>query len=114
VKLLFDHNLSYRLVDRLAHLYPGSEHVRDLGLHSADDIVVWRYAIDHEFIIVSKDEDFHQMSFLHGAPPKVIWLKVGNCSTSQIEALLRERAELISEFSETDQGSFLVLSRDAI
>ena len=114
MKLLFDHNLSYKLIERLAHLYPGSEHVRNLGLYSADDIVVWRYAIDHEFIIVSKDEDFHQMSFLHGSPPKVIWLNVGNCSTSEIEALLREKAEMISEFSEDDQGSFLVLVRDAL
>jgi len=64
--------------------------------------------------IVSKDEDFHQMSFLHGSPPKVIWLNVGNCSTSEIEALLREKAEMISEFSEDDQGSFLVLVRDAL
>jgi predicted nuclease of predicted toxin-antitoxin system len=59
VKLLFDQNLSPRLVGRLAAVYPGSVHIRDLGLQAADDDVVWTYAGRHEFAIVSKDGDFH-------------------------------------------------------
>ena len=74
MKLLFDHNLSYKLVARLADLFPNSEHVRNVNLHEADDRPVWEYARAHGFAIVSKDEDFHQLSFLYGAPPKVVWV----------------------------------------
>jgi len=70
LKLLFDQNLPPRLVTALAQLYPGSEHVRNLGLASADDLEVWNYAKLHGFVIASKDSDFHQRSFVDGAPPK--------------------------------------------
>ena len=70
MKLLFDHNLSYNLLRRLADLFPDSEHVRNVNLHEADDHQVWEYARTNGFAIVSKDEDFHQLSFLYGALPK--------------------------------------------
>ncbi len=81
MKLLFDENLSDRLVDRLADLFPGSRHVKELGLEQRDDLVVWQHARDHGFVIVTKDGDFHQLSFLLGSPPKVVWLRLGNCTT---------------------------------
>jgi len=71
MKLLFDPNLSYKLIGRLGDLFPDSEHVRNLNLHEADDRTVWEYARANGFAIVSKDEDFHQLSFLYGPPPKV-------------------------------------------
>src|SRR5262245_45840228 len=82
MKLLFDHNLSYKLVGRLTDLFPDSMHVRNVNLHEADDRPVWEYARAHGFAIVSKDEDFHQLSFLYGAPPKVVWVRLGNCTTA--------------------------------
>jgi hypothetical protein len=66
VKLLLDQNLSPRLLRTLEAVYPGSSHVRLLGLRDADDVVVWEFARDHDFIIVSKDSDFHQRSFVLG------------------------------------------------
>jgi predicted nuclease of predicted toxin-antitoxin system len=72
VKLLFDQNLSHRLVEALKEDYPGSQHVRDVGLKEASDEAVWQYAAQHGLIIVTKDADFHQRSFLLGQPPKVI------------------------------------------
>jgi len=97
VRLLFDQNLSPRLVRLLADLYPESTHVRDVGLQSADDLAVWVYAREFGFIIASKDADFRQRSFLYGAPPKVIWIRLGNCSTRDIEALLRAfRSDLLA------------------
>ncbi|HEX2092834.1 MAG TPA: DUF5615 family PIN-like protein [Longimicrobiaceae bacterium] len=89
MKLLLDENLSPRLVARLGDAYPGSVHVRDLGLASADDTSVWAYAREHGLVIVSKDSDFHDRSILHGPPPKVVWIQRGNCSTRDIEAILR-------------------------
>ena len=89
MKLLFDENLSPRLVLLLSSQFSGSTHVRDVGLASADDDSIWRYAELHDFVIVSKDSDFHQRSFVKGQPPKVIWLRCGNRGTEEIADLLR-------------------------
>lgn len=109
MKLLFDENLSPRLVGDLADLFPESRHVRDAGLASAQDTAVWRYATENGFTIVSKDSDFHQRSFLFGAPPKVIWVSLGNCTTAEISETLRSQAERIRAFGEEADGTFLVV-----
>ncbi|MDZ7957287.1 MAG: DUF5615 family PIN-like protein [Aulosira sp. DedQUE10] len=88
MKLLFDHNLSPRLVDILAGIYPKSQHIFVLGLAQADDRSVWDYAQQGGFAVVTRDADFNELSVLRGFPPKVIWIRRGNCSTSQIEELL--------------------------
>jgi len=109
MRLLFDQNLSFRLVERLRDLYPETKHVRDVGLTAADDGDVWAYARENEYVIVSKDEDFHQLSFLHGAPSKVIWIRIGNCTTAAIEGVLRDQYSTIVRFHSDAQGAFLVL-----
>jgi predicted nuclease of predicted toxin-antitoxin system len=63
-------------------------HVEDLGLAGAADLAVWQAAVEHRFLLVTKDEDFHRLSVLHGAPPKVVWLRLGNCTTQDIIDLL--------------------------
>ena len=108
--LLFDQNLSARLVSSLADLFPNSAHVRNLGLGSANDDAVWQYAATHGFTIVSKDSDFHQLSFVRGHPPKVVWIRRGNCSTAQIESLLRQHHAALRNFEQDPDASFLVLS----
>lgn len=110
MKLLFDQNLSFRLVTALADLYPGSAHVRALALAEADDDLVWRHAAQHGFVIISKDADFHQRSFVFGAPPKVIWIRLGNCSTDEVERLLRARHGDVLAFEQDPLGTFLALS----
>ncbi|MBI2997719.1 MAG: DUF5615 family PIN-like protein [Deltaproteobacteria bacterium] len=110
MKLLFDQNLSPHLVGSLNDLYPGSIHVRDVGLERADDQVVWNYAIDHGLTIVTKDADLHQMSFLYGHPPKVIWIQRGNCSTGEIERILRSRYNDVIAFEGDPASSFLALN----
>ena len=110
MKLLFDENLSHKLVRLLADLFPGSVHVRDVGLKAADDSEVWKYAQDNSFIICSKDSDLHQRSFLLGFPPKVVWVRLGNCSTSDVEMLLRKHDATIELFADDDYASFLTLS----
>ena len=109
MKLLLDQNLSNRLVAELEPGFPGTLHVRSIGLAAADDLVVWEYARDHGFVIVSKDADFHQRSFVQGHPPKVIWVRLGNCTTTDVLALLlRSRAE-IEAFVAHELAAFLVL-----
>lgn len=80
MRLLFDQNLSPLLVGRLWDLFPDSVHVRDVGLKDADDREVWSFASKRAFIIATKDSDFNDLSFLHGFPPFVVWLNIGNCT----------------------------------
>ena len=110
MKLLFDQNLSHTLVVRLADVFPDSVHVRQVGLETADDQVVWEYAKGKELIIVSKDSDMHQRSFLFGAPPKVVWVRLGNCSTSDVESVLRLHVDALKTFESDPFASFLSLS----
>jgi predicted nuclease of predicted toxin-antitoxin system len=98
VKVLFDQNLSPRLARRLADLFPGSAHVIDAGLDAAGDSAVRTYAASHTFTVVTKDSDFADFAVIRGAPPKVIWIRRGNCRTSEIEALLRRAYDAISRF----------------
>lgn len=100
MKLLFDENLSFKLCERLAHLFPGSVHVRLAGLSQADDLAIWDYALSNGFTIVSLDADFAERATLSGPPPKVIWLRCGNQPTEVIENLLRDRAEAIETFEQ--------------
>lgn len=99
VRLLFDENLSPNLVRLLTNEFPGSTHVDFAGLHGRSDSDVWNYARDQGLVLVSKDNDFRQLSFLKGAPPKVVWLHIGNASTAAVVELLRAR--------QTDVGAFV-------
>jgi predicted nuclease of predicted toxin-antitoxin system len=110
LKRLFDQNLAPRLVGALADVFPGSPHVRDVGLASADDASVWEHAKRHGLAIVSKDADFRQLSFLHGGPPKVVWLRVGNRSTAEIEALLRGHTADLDAFERDPVAALLIVT----
>ncbi len=109
MKLLFDENLSRRLVPALALEYPGSSHVELEGLRAQTDEAIWQHAREAEFVIVSKDNDFRQLSFLRGGPPKVVWLSVGNATTAVIGALLREAVGAMAAFEAEPEASLLVL-----
>jgi predicted nuclease of predicted toxin-antitoxin system len=110
VKLLFDENVSYRLVDLLSKEFAESTHVRLARLNGADDQKIWKYARDNGFVIVSKDTDFRDRSAVEGAPPKVVWLDVGNAGTEAIEGLLKVERLRIESFCASEESSFLILS----
>lgn len=109
MRLLLDQNLSPRLLTILGDLYPGSTHVREAGLEAADDDTIWQYAAEQGLAIVSKDADFHERSFLLGHPPKVIWIRRGNCSTDEVAAILRAHHAEVLAFERDDEGSFMAL-----
>jgi predicted nuclease of predicted toxin-antitoxin system len=110
VKLLFDENVSSKLVALLAEEYAESAHVRDVGLQGAPDHLIWEHARVNGFVIVSKDDDFRQRSFVQGAPPKVVWLQVGNAGTSSIAELLLEHVGRLREFEGEEESALLILS----
>jgi predicted nuclease of predicted toxin-antitoxin system len=107
--LLFDQNISPRLVNLLADVYPGSAHVSELGMGSAMDIEIWEYAHNHDYMIVTKDADFSEFGVVKGFPPKIIWIRRGNCSTQDIASILRESFISIKTLSEDDETGILVL-----
>jgi predicted nuclease of predicted toxin-antitoxin system len=113
VKLLLDENLSDRIIDRIIDLYPASEHVKILALTNTDDAVIWEYAKANNFIIVSKDADFHQRSLLYGQPPKFIYLRIGNSPTTKIVQALRDNFDTISQFALREVESLLVLNSNS-
>lgn len=108
MKLLFDENLSHRMAKALSDVYPGSVHPRDCGLRGASDDEIWRYAKDNGFVIVSKDSDFSERSALLGSPPKVIWLRVGNCTTTRAEFVLRKAAQQLHAFENESEGCLVL------
>jgi predicted nuclease of predicted toxin-antitoxin system len=95
MRLLFDQNLSHRLLASLVDLFPGSVHVRFLGMAEVDDLAIWNYALDHNLVIVTQDSDYSDWNKLRGAPPKIVWLRCGNASVDQIHTKLRSAAERI-------------------
>lgn len=98
MKLLSDQNLSKHLVRLLADIYPDSAHVRPLGLSEASDHVIFNFAAREGFTVVTKDSDYQQLGMLLGPPPKVIWIRLGNCQVEALEALLRQGLPAIQEF----------------
>ena len=109
MKLLFDQNISQKLVRELKDVYPRLNHVYLLGMHTAADEEVWNYARTKDFIIVTHDSDFYERSLLYGFPPKVIWLRTGNTSTQNIKRLLLKHRESIQLFSKDKTIGCLVV-----
>jgi predicted nuclease of predicted toxin-antitoxin system len=107
VKLLFDHHLSRKLVGRLQDVFPDASHVVFHGLDQAGDIDIWLFAQQNGFTIITKDSDFNDIITLRGAPPKVIWIRVGNCTTKDIENIIRRSQSIIIQFV-NDPGSVIL------
>ncbi len=103
MKLLLDQNISRKLVKELQNLFPGTNHIYPLGLPMASDEEVWNYARDNNFILVTQDSDFYERSLVYGYQVKIIWLRIGNTSTQNIEELLKKHYQdiLLLEKEET-------------
>ena len=95
--------------EQLSDLYPGSAHVHQCGLGSTDDAAIWDYAKSNGFTIVSKDSDFEERSILSGSPPKLIWIRARNCTTAEVESLLRAAFSSVKRFIQEDAETCLIL-----
>jgi predicted nuclease of predicted toxin-antitoxin system len=109
VRLLFDEQLSEELVTLLHDLFPDSLQIRQIGASGASDEAVWQLARERGCLLVTKDEDFHRLSVLRGAPPKVVWVRLGNCTTEAVAYLLRQHVADIQRFMEESEPTFLEL-----
>jgi predicted nuclease of predicted toxin-antitoxin system len=114
VKLLFDHNLSHRLLHALQSEYPDSQHVRNIGLAEASDEAIWRHAIQQGFTIITKDADFHQRSFLFGHPPKVAGSAAGIARPRPLSNFYACAATISFSLLPTEKGHFSSSSSNAV
>lgn len=98
MRLLLDQNISYRLVRKIAEYYPNVKQVRELNLENFSDAEIWKYAKENDYTIVTFDSDFYDIANIKGHPPKIIWLRVGNTTTKNMEKLFLEKFMVISNF----------------
>lgn len=104
MRLLFDQNLSPYLVERLEDVYPESVHVSDVRLDRASDREIWQYARRHGLAIVTKDADFSELAVLESSAPNVVWIRRGNCSTDDIENILRRGQNAVEDLPDADSS----------
>ena len=110
MKLLLDENLSPKLPALIVAQFPGSLHIRDCGLKGATDEAIWESARTNNFTIVSKDSDFYQRSLFYGSPPKIVWLRIGNCTRDDLVQLLLMHEQQVRALDDDPLESVLVLS----
>ena len=113
MRLLFDENLSRKLVARLNDLYPASIHVAEAELLQVEDARIWEYAKAEDLVIVTTDADFVGFVNSHGPPPKVIWLRRWAHPTKSAEQVLRRHALRIADFAAQPDLGLLVLDFDS-
>lgn len=107
MNLLFDQNISFRIVKKVADFFPGAKQVTDLNLHNSSDFNIWEFAKKNNYCIVTFDNDFIDISVLKGFPPKIIWLRIGNTSTNFIAEKIIENKSLIEEFILNSEHGYL-------
>ena len=103
MKLLFDQNLSFRIIKNLLELNIDCLHVSTCGLSNCNDIEIWKFAKNNFYTIVTCDSDFYDLSVINGHPPKIIWLRVGNISKNVIVQLIKNNSELINNFIHNEE-----------
>jgi predicted nuclease of predicted toxin-antitoxin system len=106
-RLLFDNNISHRILPKISDLFPDSAHVMLESLDEASDLDVWKFARDNALTIVTKDSDFNDLVAFRGTPPRVIWLRLGNCRVVDIEQTLRSNSTVIRDFFDDPDGGIL-------
>jgi len=109
MKLLFDQNISFRLLKRIIDLLPESKQVRELGLENSTDSEIFDYARRNGFAIITFDSDFFDLSIIKGSPPKIIWIRTGNTTTNNLENILRGKYDLIKSFLDEDYACLEIM-----
>lgn len=115
MKLLFDQNISFRILNFLPEKYEGSTTVKHEDLINALDVDIWKFAKENGFTIVTQDSDFNDLNFLYGFPPKIIWIRTGNLKTQTIADILIDYSEEIEKFIHEDTlGCFEIIKLKSI
>lgn len=102
MKLLFDQNISFRIISKIETNFPEAKQVRQLGIENYTDIEIWEFAKKHQYTIVTFDADFFDLSNFKGHPPKIIWFRFGNTKTDFLAEIINSRKQVIENFIQTD------------
>lgn len=103
MNLLFDQNISPKIIKHLSELFQGALHIRNVGLEDAADTLIFEFAKKNNLALVTFDSDFVDLNVIRGIPPKIIWMKTGNLTTKSVAALLNKNSNLIKMFLDSDQ-----------
>ncbi len=109
MKLLFDENISHRILKKLIPDYQNSIHCKSIQPLPKNDIDIWNHAKENNFVIVTFDEDFYEWMLLNGFPPKIIWIRTGNTSTSAIAEIINNKSSEIKNFLSNEEVGILEL-----
>jgi predicted nuclease of predicted toxin-antitoxin system len=110
MKLLYDNNLSHKLVARLNDIFPDSTHVMMENLDESEDQKIWLFAKERGYTIVTKDADYNEISVIKGFPPKIIWLTIGNCKIQDVERIIRNKAIIINDFYQNKNAGIIEIN----
>ena len=111
MRLLFDQNVSYRVVKKLKSILPDAIGVREIGLYNADDYQIWEYALKNEYMVVTFDKDIPAIESVRGFPPKIIWLRTGNLRNSAVISLFTGRLDEFTSFIADERKGCLMVYR---
>lgn len=98
MKLLFDQNISFRIISKIKSHFPEAKQVRQLGIENYSDIEIWKFAKENQFTIVTFDADFFDLSNLKGHPPKILWLRFGNTQTDFLADIIISNSSTFKDF----------------
>jgi predicted nuclease of predicted toxin-antitoxin system len=103
MRLLFDQNISFRILKMIENDFPEAKQVRELGLDNKSDLGIWNFAKANHLTIVTFDADFFDLTVLKGHPPKIIWIRSGNTSTAFLAELIIRNKDTIQRFIDADE-----------
>ena len=112
MKLLFDQNISHKILRYIHEVFDGSTTVKQEKLMNVTDLEIWNFAKKNDFIIVTQDSDFNDLNSLYGFPRKIIWIRTGNLKIPEIAAVLNNYREDIEVFvNDENYGCFEIMCR---
>lgn len=107
MKLLFDQNISFRIIKLIEDKIPNAIHVKEVGMENSSDLNIWKFAKKNNYSIVTFDSDFVELANFKGIPPKIIWLKLPNTRTAVLATLLNNKFDQINEFLISEEMSMI-------
>jgi predicted nuclease of predicted toxin-antitoxin system len=114
LKLLIDNDLSVNIPQEVEPFFQGSKHVTEVGLDRLTDKQIFHYAGKNDFIILSKDKDFYHLINTYGPPPKIVWLRVGNCNNRLLIETIVKNCPSIIEFIRSSRSLMIIDSIELV
>lgn len=109
MNLLFDQNISPRILKILPKQFSNCQQVRFVGLEDSSDFEIFQFAGKNDFAVVTFDSDFVDLNAMHGTPPKIVYLNTGNLTTKNITELLMDNILRINHYLDSDSDEILEL-----